>query len=119
MHYQAISLVISSCFSLWEISINIGNIIMIKVEDILQYSTVNSPQFVLSWQTGEGLIILNISRKDWMFARQLSIDCFQSIVLDCWRENTESWLQVIKFHTVPFLNPDEAPLKSSLPKGIC
>lgn len=30
---------------------NIGNIIMIKVEDILQYSTVNSPQTICLFMT--------------------------------------------------------------------
>lgn len=40
-HYQAISVVISSHFLVWNILFNIGNIIMIKVEDTVQYLHVN------------------------------------------------------------------------------
>lgn len=43
---QAITLVICCHFSFGEISLNIGNIIMIKAEGILQYSTANSPQTI-------------------------------------------------------------------------
>lgn len=40
-HYQAISVVISSHFLVWHILFNTGNIIMIKVEDTVQYLYVN------------------------------------------------------------------------------